>query len=190
MTISIRGVSVCHRSEVERGDTSRAGSDLSQAQPKHRVHEPARGWLPRRLIGLQVCLTQQPLELCELALFKWDALDSAVKSPGCSLKGPGFISQHPHGNSQLSITPIQAIWTSFFLLPFKSGVYVVHRHTRRQNNHTNKIIINLNCILNIYGNREFKRIILPYEILFLGFVPFNFNIITTVYFWTERFLMT
>lgn len=131
MTISIRGVSVCHRSEVERGDTSRAGSDLSRAQPKHRLHEPARGWLPRRLIGLQVWLTQQPLELCELALFKWDALDSAVKSPGCSLKGPGFISQHPHGNSQL-------------MPPFDLHMYctyVGHRHRRRQNTHTRKIKI-------------------------------------------------
>ena len=28
-----------------------------------------------------------------------------VKSPGCSSRGPGFDSQHPHGGSQLSMTP-------------------------------------------------------------------------------------
>ena len=32
--------------------------------------------------------------------------DSAVKSTGCSSRGPGFNSQHLHGSSQLSVTPV------------------------------------------------------------------------------------
>ena len=31
---------------------------------------------------------------------------SAVKSTYCSSRGPGFNSQHPHGSSQLSVTPV------------------------------------------------------------------------------------
>ena len=30
---------------------------------------------------------------------------SVVKSTGCSSRGPQFNSQHPHGSSQLSVTP-------------------------------------------------------------------------------------
>lgn len=33
--------------------------------------------------------------------------DSVVKSPGCSSKGPLFDSQHPHGRSQLPLTPFR-----------------------------------------------------------------------------------
>ena len=32
--------------------------------------------------------------------------DSAVRSTGCSSRGPGFNSQNPHGGSQLSVAPI------------------------------------------------------------------------------------
>jgi hypothetical protein len=41
-----------------------------------------------------------------------------VRSTGCSCRGPRFNSQHPHGGSQLSLTPIpnQAQW-SIPLLP-------------------------------------------------------------------------
>ena len=31
---------------------------------------------------------------------------SAGKSNGCSTKGPGFNSQHPHGSFQLPLTPV------------------------------------------------------------------------------------
>ncbi|CAO2583729.1 17-beta-hydroxysteroid dehydrogenase 13 [Lemmus lemmus] len=31
---------------------------------------------------------------------------SAVGSSDCSSRGPGFDSQHPHGSSQLSVTPV------------------------------------------------------------------------------------
>jgi hypothetical protein len=37
-----------------------------------------------------------------------DALD--LQSTGCSSRGPGFDSQHPHSGSQLSITHFQGIW--------------------------------------------------------------------------------
>ena len=29
-----------------------------------------------------------------------------VKSTSCSSRGPGFSSQHPHGSSQVSLTPV------------------------------------------------------------------------------------
>ena len=32
--------------------------------------------------------------------------DSVVNSIGCSFRGPGFNSQHPHGGSQLSVAPV------------------------------------------------------------------------------------
>jgi hypothetical protein len=31
--------------------------------------------------------------------------DSVVKTTACFPRGPGFNSQHPHGSSQLSVTP-------------------------------------------------------------------------------------
>ena len=31
---------------------------------------------------------------------------SAVKSTGCSCRGPRFDSQHPHGGSQSSVIPV------------------------------------------------------------------------------------
>jgi hypothetical protein len=35
---------------------------------------------------------------------------SAVKSTGCSSRGPGFNSHHPRGGSQLSVTPVLWGW--------------------------------------------------------------------------------
>jgi hypothetical protein len=32
--------------------------------------------------------------------------NSMVKSDGCSFRRPKFNSQHPHGSSQLSVTPV------------------------------------------------------------------------------------
>ena len=58
------------------------------------------------------CRTIQEI-LCDVAVCNQRAsrlvLDwrdgSGVKSPGCSSTGPGFNSQHPHGSSELSVTP-------------------------------------------------------------------------------------
>ena len=36
---------------------------------------------------------------------------SVVKSTGCSSRGPGFSSQHPHGSLQLFVTPISDTFT-------------------------------------------------------------------------------
>lgn len=85
-----------------------------------------------------------------------------VKSTGCSSKGPGFNSQHPHGGSQpqhsLTPTPGNQTPSSGFYVhqalpaacetsrpPWTSGMYTVHRHTHRQNTHTHKIIIQKSC---------------------------------------------
>jgi len=35
---------------------------------------------------------------------------SVVKSIGCSSRGPVFDSQHPHGSSHLSVTPVLEDW--------------------------------------------------------------------------------
>jgi hypothetical protein len=51
---------------------------------------------------------------------------SAVKNTGCSSRRPGFNSQHPHGTSQLSVTPVPED-----LAPF-------HRHAFRQNTNAHK----------------------------------------------------
>ena len=45
---------------------------------------------------------RRSLKLAEVGLRD----DSMVKSTGCSSRGPRFYSQHPHGNSQVSVTPI------------------------------------------------------------------------------------
>jgi hypothetical protein len=55
---------------------------------------------------------------------------SVVKSMTCDSKGPGFNSQHPHGSSQLSVTPGAGDMTTS------------HRHTCRQNTKAPKIKIN------------------------------------------------
>jgi hypothetical protein len=51
---------------------------------------------------------------------------AAVKSSGSSSRGPEFNSQHPYGNSQLSVTPVL-------------GVMPLHRHTYRQNTSAHKV---------------------------------------------------
>jgi hypothetical protein len=55
---------------------------------------------------------------------------SAVKSTDCSSGGPRFNSQQPHGNLQLSVTPVPGD-------PMPS-----HRYTCRQNTNAHKIKIN------------------------------------------------
>ena len=50
-----------------------------------------------------------------------------MKSTDCSSKGSDLNSQHPHGSSQLSITPVPGDHTSS------------HRHIRRQSTNANKI---------------------------------------------------
>jgi len=48
-----------------------------------------------------------------------------VKSTDCSSTGPGFSSQHPHGGSQLSETPVTGESVVF------SGL---HRHCKHRTN--------------------------------------------------------
>jgi hypothetical protein len=55
---------------------------------------------------------------------------SAVKSTGCSSRGPQFDSQHPYGSSQLPATPVPGD-----LMPSR-------RYTCRQNTDVHKIKIN------------------------------------------------
>ena len=55
---------------------------------------------------------------------------SMDESAGCSSKRLASISQHPHGSSQLFVTPAAEEATPS------------HRHTRRQNTNTHKIKIN------------------------------------------------
>jgi hypothetical protein len=59
----------------------------------------------------------------------------------CSSKGSGFNSQHPHGSSQLSITPVPRD-----PIPF-------HRHACRQNTNAYKIINK-----NIFSQNLFFRV--------------------------------
>lgn len=62
--------------------------------------------------------------------------DLVLHSMGYSSRGPGFNSQHPHHDSQLS-----AILVSGNLMPssdlHRHSMYV-HRQTRRQNTHAHK----------------------------------------------------
>ena len=43
---------------------------------------------------------------CKNPIFQGWSHGSMVKSIGCSFRGPGFNSQHPHGSSQLSATAV------------------------------------------------------------------------------------
>lgn len=63
------------------------------------------------------------------------------KSTGCFSTGPGFDSQHTHGGTQLSVTPVPGDLTpsSGFCVPC---TYVVYRHTWRQSTHTQRIHLN------------------------------------------------
>ena len=61
--------------------------------------------------------------------------DSTVKNTDCFSRGPGFNSQHPHGNPQLSVTPVPAYLTTLSGL-HEYCIHVVHRHTCRQNTDT------------------------------------------------------
>jgi hypothetical protein len=66
---------------------------------------------------------------------------SVVESTSCSCRGPEFNSQHPQDSSCLSVTAAPEDMTP------SSGIYrhctnTVHRYTKRQNTHTQKIKIN------------------------------------------------
>jgi len=52
---------------------------------------------------------------------------SLAKSTGCSSRGPGSNSQHPHGNQHLSVTPVPRLLTSS------------HRHTYGQDTNEHEI---------------------------------------------------
>lgn len=59
---------------------------------------------------------------------------SEIKSPCSSYRGPGFGSEHTHGDSQPSPTPIPGIQTAL-LFPQPPGIYIYAvKHT-----HPNKI---------------------------------------------------
>ena len=53
----------------------------------------------------------------------------STKSTHCSSRGSRFNSQHPHGNSQLFVTPVPGDLTPS------------HRYTHRQNTNAHKIIL-------------------------------------------------
>ena len=61
-----------------------------------------------------------------------EMVKASVKSTGCSFRGPGFNSQHPHSSSQLPVILIPGDQT------------LSHRHTRRQNTNVHEIKINKN----------------------------------------------
>ena len=63
---------------------------------------------------------------------------SGFKSTGCSCRGPGFDSQHPHGSSQVCASPVPGdlMPSSGLHRPCRHRVY---RHTCRQNTHTHKM---------------------------------------------------
>ena len=64
--------------------------------------------------------------------------DSAVKSTGCSSRGPRFNSQHPCGSSQVPLSP-----------PL-GNLTLSHRHICRQNTNAHRII---NIFLNVKGSQ-------------------------------------
>ena len=46
------------------------------------------------------------LMLCLKSTIEDQRDGSVIKSPCCFCRGPGFSSQHPHGNSQFSVTTV------------------------------------------------------------------------------------
>jgi hypothetical protein len=62
---------------------------------------------------------------------------SEVKSTDCSFKGPGFASQHPHGGSQLSVTPVP--WALMTSSGFPST-----RHTWYRGRYADKALTHIN----------------------------------------------
>ena len=77
-----------------------------------------------------VCNTQEKLAPGLKKKVGAGRIGSVVMSTGCSSKGPRFNSQHPHGSSQLSVTPVPGDLTPS------------HRHTSGQNTNVHKIKIN------------------------------------------------
>jgi hypothetical protein len=55
------------------------------------------------------------------------------------LRAPGFGSQHPHSDSQLSVNSSSGTYKALFWLSQAPGIHEVHRHTHGQNSHTHKI---------------------------------------------------
>ena len=64
--------------------------------------------------------------------FKTHTQNWRVKNADCSSRGPGFNSQHPHGGSQTSVTPVPENPTPSRDTPFcplwAPGTHVIHRH--------------------------------------------------------------
>jgi hypothetical protein len=51
-------------------------------------------------------MAKAPVRVKKLRKIDVRAGESAIKSTTCSSRGTGFNPQHPHDNSQLSITPV------------------------------------------------------------------------------------
>lgn len=80
--------------------------------------------------------------LCQLSLQKVEGLEIglAVKSAECSPRGPDFESQHPHGSSETSVTPVRRDpIPSFDLLRHQKCTWV-YRHISKQNTHIHEMI--------------------------------------------------
>ena len=59
---------------------------------------------------------------------------SLVKSTICSCRGPRFNSQHPHGSSQLSVTPVPGGSNSLTLRQNINYIKLKRRRRRRNEN--------------------------------------------------------
>jgi hypothetical protein len=68
---------------------------------------------------------------------------SEVKNTDYSSRGPGFNSQHPHGSSQLSVTPVPGDLTPS------------HRHTSTQNNSAHEI--KKNVLYELFQNKQTNK---------------------------------
>ena len=81
----------------------------------HLYSQDSEGWGRRITMSLKPSCTTHWIpgqsELHETLSQKEQTWEdgSVVKNIGCSSRGPGFSSQHPHGGSQLSITPVPGI---------------------------------------------------------------------------------
>ena len=64
---------------------------------------------------------------------------SVVRSTGWTFRGPGLDSQHPHGSSQLSVTPVSGDLMPSSVLLGDQALHMVHRHTCKQKAHIHKL---------------------------------------------------
>lgn len=78
---------------------------------------------------------------------------STLKSTGCSPRGPGLSSQHPHSNSRLSATPVPG---DLMPSPGLCGhrIHRAHRQMCAQNPHEHKMINLKKTFKNQNGSRD------------------------------------